>query len=169
LHIFAYILGNSLEMALAANRPHDAGRAYIYIAEALINLGHYEQAGELLQEAITYTRRMHIPYIAEGASRMLAELDLLTGRWSAAMARLQTTVEHTGDKEPGGLSELYLSLLLGRLYNDLGLVEEAHKVLVAALAGPVKSLDPRVALLGELARAEALRGNRRPLWLLPER
>jgi tetratricopeptide (TPR) repeat protein len=149
----------SLELALAANRPHDAGRAYLYIAEALIYLGRYEQARELLQEAIAYTHRMHIHYVAESASRMLAELDLLTGHWSAAMTRLQTKFEHTGGEEPAGLPQLYVSLLLGRLYNDLGLVERAHKLLTEALAGPVKSLDPQVALLGELARAEALRGQ----------
>ncbi len=150
----------SLELALAANRPHDAGRAYLYIAEALIYLGRYEQARDLLQEAMAYTRRMHVHYIAESASRMVAELDLLTGNWSAAMTQLQTKLEHTGGEEAAGLPQLYVSLLLGRLYNDLGLVDEAHKLLTAALAGPVKSLDPQVALLGELARAEALRGQR---------
>ena len=150
----------SLTLALAANRPHDAGRAYLYIGEGLIYRGRYQQARELLQEAITYTRRMHVHYIAGSASRMLAELDLLTGRWSAAITQLQTKFEHTGGEEQAGLPRLYVSLLLGRLYNDLGLVEQAHKLLTEALAGPLKSLDPRVALLGELARAEALRGQR---------
>jgi DNA-binding SARP family transcriptional activator/predicted ATPase len=149
----------SLELALASNRPHDAGRAYLYIAEALIYLGRYEQARELLQEAIFYTQRMHIPYIAEGASHKLAELDQLTGRWSAALNQLQTKLEPPDSGEPASLSQLYLNLLLGRIYNDMGLVEQAHKLLTAALAGPVKSLDPRVALLGELARAEAYRGR----------
>lgn len=152
----------SLALALAANRPHDAGRAYLYIAEALIYLGRYEQARDLLQEAITYTRRMHIHYITEAASHKLAELDLLTGHWSAAIAQLHTKFEHSDSEEPAGLPKLHVSFLLGRLYNDLGLVEEAHKLLTEALAGrvSVKSLDPRVALLGELARAEALRGQR---------
>ncbi|MBK8902967.1 MAG: alpha/beta fold hydrolase [Anaerolineaceae bacterium] len=149
----------SLKLALAANRPHDAGRAYLYIAEALIYLGRYEQARALLQEAITYTRRMQIPFIAESASRMLAEIDLLTGQWSAVLDQLKTKVEHTG-AQPAGLPELHASLLLGRLYNNLGLAEKAHELLAEALAGPVKSLDPRVALLGELARTAALRGQR---------
>jgi tetratricopeptide (TPR) repeat protein len=150
----------SLALALAANRPHDAGRAYLYIAEALIYLGRYEQARDLLQEAIAYTRRMHVLYIDESASRMLAELDILTGQWSAAIAQLHRKLEHPGGEEPTGLPKLYVSLLLGRLYNDLGLAEKAHKLLTEALAGPVNSLDPQVALLGELARAEALRGQR---------
>lgn len=148
----------SLALALAANRPHDAGRAYLYIAEALIYLGRYEQARELLQEAIGYTGRMHIPFIAENASCMLAEVTLLTGHWSAALKRLQREVERTNE-EPAGVPQLYASLLLGRLYNDLGLAEEAHELLTQVLAGPVKSLDPRVALLGELARAAARRGQ----------
>jgi tetratricopeptide (TPR) repeat protein len=149
----------SLALALAANRPHDAGRAYLYIAEALIYLGRYESARELLQEATAYTRRLHVPYMAESAAYMLAELDLLAGRWSAGMRQLQTKVEPTG-AESANLPHLYVRLLLGRLYNDLGLAEEAHSVLQAALAQPIKSLDPRVALLGELARAKALRGER---------
>ncbi len=150
----------SLELALASSRPHDAGRAYLYIAEALIYLGRYEQARELLQEAIVYTQRMHIPYIAENASRMVAELDQLTGCWRTVITQLQTKVEHRGSEELVGLPRLYVSLLNGRLYNDLGLVEEAHKLLTEALAGPFNNLDPRVALLGELARAEAVRGQR---------
>src|SRR5690606_5028064 len=77
----------SLEMALASSRPHDAGRAYVYIAEALIYLGRYEQARELLQEAIAYTQRMHIPYLAENASRMVAELVQLTGCWKAVITQ----------------------------------------------------------------------------------
>jgi tetratricopeptide (TPR) repeat protein len=152
----------SLTLALASNRPHDAGRAYLYIAEALIYLGRYDQARELLQEAIVYTQRMHVSYIVTGAFCMLAELDQLAGRWSTALTQLQTTVERTGSEESTGPSQLYVSLLLGRLYNDLGLAEQAHKLLTAALAGPVKSLDPRVALLGELARAEAYAVGRKP-------
>ncbi|MBK9052270.1 MAG: alpha/beta fold hydrolase [Chloroflexi bacterium] len=150
----------SLELALASSRPHDAGRAYLYIAEALIYLGRYEQARELLQEAMAYTQRMHIPYIAENASRMVAELDQLTGCWKAVITQLHTKNEHRGSEELVGLPRLYVSLLNGRLYNDLGLVEEAHKLLTEALAGPFNNLDPRVALLGELARAEAVRGQR---------
>jgi tetratricopeptide (TPR) repeat protein len=150
----------SLELALATNRPHDAGRAYLYIAEALIYLGRYEQARELLQEAIAYTRRMHVQYVAEGAARMLAEIDQLTGHWTAVITQLQPDVEHNDERETAGLTGLYVSLLSGRLFNDLGLVEKAHKLLTEALVGPFKSLDPRVALLGEQARAESLRGQR---------
>ncbi len=146
----------SLKLALAANRPHDAGRAYLYIAEALTYLGRYEQVRNLLQEAIVYTQRMHVHYIAEAAVHRLAELDHLTGHWSAALAPLLAMQERTGSERPAGLFQVYGSLILGRLYNDLGLGEQAHQLLREALAGPVKSLDPRVALLGELARAEAL-------------
>lgn len=149
----------SLELALAANRPHDAGRAYLYIAEALIYLGRYEQARALLQEAIAYTRRLHVHYIAESASRLLAELDVLTGRWSAALTQLHTPFEQTNSEEPTGLHQLYVNLLLGRLYNNLGRGEQAYERLTEALAVPFKSLDPRVALLGELARAAALCGR----------
>jgi len=131
----------------------------MYVAEALLYLGRYEEVRQLLQEALVYTRRMHIHYITEAVSHKLAELDLLTGHWSAAVARLQTTFEPSGDEEPAGLFKFYASVLLGRLYNDLGLTEKAHRLLTEAVAGPVNSLDPRVALLGELARAEALRGQ----------
>ncbi len=149
----------SLKLALAANRPHDAGRAYLYIAEALIYLGRYEQARKLLEEAIAYTRRMQIMYVAEGAASMLAEIDQLTGRWSAAIAQLQPVRDSSNNEQLAGPSQSYVSLVLSRLYNDLGQAEEAHKLLTAALADPIKSLDPRVALLGEVARAEVLRGR----------
>jgi DNA-binding SARP family transcriptional activator/pimeloyl-ACP methyl ester carboxylesterase len=149
----------SLELALASNRPHDAGRAYQYIAEGLIYLGRYDQARALLEDAIAYTQRMHVQYIAEGAARMLAEVDHLTGRWSAAIKQLKPMINGTSSEQPADLFQIYVGLILGRLYNDLGLVEEAHKLLTRALAGPVNSLDPCVALLGELARAEALRGR----------
>lgn len=149
----------SLALALAAERPHDAGRAYLYITEALIYLGRYQEARELVQEALAYTRRLHVPYLAESASRLLAELDLQTGHWAAAIRQLPTSAAHPPGEKPAGLSQLYASLLLGRLYNNLGLGDKAYDLLTAALAGPVNSLDPRVALLGELARAEALRGE----------
>jgi tetratricopeptide (TPR) repeat protein len=149
----------SLALALAANRPHDAGRAYQYIAEGLVYLGRYDQARELLEEALAYTQRRHVLYVADGAARLLAEIDQLTGRWPAAFRQLEPMVERAGSRQPGGLFQIYASLTLGRLYNDLGLAEKAHNLLTGALAGPVKSLDPRVALLGELARAEALRGR----------
>ncbi|MCL4264492.1 MAG: hypothetical protein KJ069_14810 [Anaerolineae bacterium] len=55
--------------------------------------GRYDQVRELLQEATVYTQRMHIPYIAAGASRRLAELDQLAGRWPAVITHLQTKVE----------------------------------------------------------------------------
>jgi hypothetical protein len=46
----------------------------------------------------------------------------------------------------------------GRFYNDLGQPEKSRKI-VEALAGAASTLDPRVALLGELARAEAALGH----------
>jgi tetratricopeptide (TPR) repeat protein len=149
----------SLTYALALNRPHDAGRAYLYISEALAYLGRYEQARDTLEDAIAYTQRMHIPYIADAASRGLAELDWLTGRWSAAIAQLQPAVDHDHGEQPASLPQLYLGTVLGRVYNDLGQAGMARKLLTQALAGAVNTLDPRVALLGELARAEATLGR----------
>ena len=146
----------SLERALASNRPHDAGRAYQYVAEALLFLGRYEQARDTLKDAVAFTRRMHVLYIAEAAACMLAEVDWLTGHWSEAIAQLQPMIDRAGSKQPGSLSQIYLGVVQGRLFNDLGQAEKAHKLLADALAGPVNTLDPRVALLGEMARAEAI-------------
>ena len=147
----------SLERALALNRPHDAGRAYLYIGEALKYLGRYKEARELLEDAISYTRRMHVPYTSAAAANMLAEVDWLTGHWSTAMTQLQAGQAH--GKQPGNLSQIYLAVVQGRLYNDLGQPEKARKILVEGLAGAASALDPRVALLGELARAEGALGR----------
>lgn len=149
----------SLERALALNRPHDAGRAYLYISEALIYLGRYEQARSTLKDAIAYTRRMHVPYITEGAARQLAELDWITGRWQDAIAQFQPGIEHAEGEGPAGLSRVYLNIALGRYYNDLGQSQAAYKLLAEAQAGTVNTLDPRIALLGEMARAEATLGQ----------
>jgi tetratricopeptide (TPR) repeat protein len=78
----------SLELALALNRPHDAGRGYLYYGEGLLYLGDYEQARDIFEQAIAYTRQMNVPYITDAAVRMLAEVEWLTGDWSSALARL---------------------------------------------------------------------------------
>jgi tetratricopeptide (TPR) repeat protein len=49
--------------------------------------------------------------------------------------------------------------LLARIHNDLGQAETAYRQLTEAVSGATNSLDPRVAFLGELARAEAARGR----------
>lgn len=149
----------SLERALAMNRPHDAGRAYLYISEGLIYLGRYEQARSLLEEAVSYTRRMQVTFIAEEAERFLAELDWLSGHWSSALAWLKPVAAEL-EREPAvdlaGTSQI---LTESRIYNDLGLAEQAQRLLSRAVSGPVNTLDPRGALSGELARAEAELGR----------
>jgi tetratricopeptide (TPR) repeat protein len=149
----------SLDRALALNRPHDAGRAYIYIGEALKYLGRYEQAKDILEDAIAYTRRMHVPFTTATAETMLAEVDWLTGHWSTAITHLQQRAGQAHGEQPDNLSEIYLRVVQGRLYNDLGQPEKARKILDEALARPASALDPRVALLGELARAEVALGR----------
>jgi tetratricopeptide (TPR) repeat protein len=149
----------SLDRALALNRPHDAGRAYLYIGEALKYLGRYEEVRDTLEDAISYTRRMHIPYIAAAAADMLVEVDWLTGRWSTAIAQLEQSPGEVHGEQPGNLSQIYRSVVQGRLYNDLGQPEKSRNILRKALAGATSALDPRVALLGELTRAEAALGR----------
>ena len=149
----------SLDRALALNRPHDASRAYLYLAEAFKYLGRYEQAKNILEEGISYSQRMHVPYTKTAAANMLAEVNWLTGRWSTAMPQLIQKPGQSHDQQPGTLSQVYLGVVQGRLYNDLGQPEKARKVLVEALAGASDALDPRVALLGELVRAEAALGQ----------
>jgi DNA-binding SARP family transcriptional activator len=149
----------SLERALALNRPHDAGRAYVYISEALIYLGQYSQGRNTLMDAVTYTRRMQVPYITEAASRMLAEIDWLTGRWSTAIHQLELLGTQADGEQPWRLPQLYLAIVYARLYNDLGQAKKAHQLLTNALAGHVDTLDPHVALLGEFLRAEEALGH----------
>lgn len=149
----------SLERALAINRPHDAGRAYLYLSEGLIYLGRYDQARSLLEEALAYTRRTQVSFIAGDALRFLAELDWLTGRWSSALAWIKQAASSVESDPPDGLAGTSVSLTSGRMYNDLGQAEQARRQLSRVLAGPVDSLDPRAALLGELARAEAALGR----------
>jgi tetratricopeptide (TPR) repeat protein len=144
----------SLDRALALNRPHDAGRAYLYIGEALKYLGRYEQARNILEDAIAYTRRMHVPYTTATAETMLAEVDWLTGRWSTAMTHLQHRPGQDHGEQPGNLSQIYLGVVQGRLYNDLGQPEKARIILEEALSRAASALDPCVALLGELARSK---------------
>jgi tetratricopeptide (TPR) repeat protein len=150
----------SLARALTLNRPHDVGRAYVYLAEGLIYLGSYEEARTLLQEALSYTRRTSISHIAAAITRFLAELDWLTGNWASALEWLEATAgDSTSPEEMTTLAQHYQALTAGRIYNDLGLVEPAQRLLSSALRSAANSLDPRVALLGELARSELLRGQ----------
>ena len=149
----------SLDRALALNRPHDASRAYLYIAEAIKYLGRYDQVRGVLEDAISYTRRMYIPYTATAAANMLVEVDWLTGRWSTALTQLGQQFGRVDREQPGNLSQIYFGVVQGRLYNDLGQPEKSRKIVGEALAGGASTLDPRVALLGELARAEAALGD----------
>jgi tetratricopeptide (TPR) repeat protein len=149
----------SLERALALNRPHDAGRAYLYFAEGLVYLGRYDQARDVLLEASAYARRMHLPYIAVAASRLLADMEWSTGHWSVALAHVQSMVDRSHEEKMAGLGRLYFGILLARIHNDLGQAETAYRQLTEAVSGATNSLDPRVAFLGELARAEAARGR----------
>ncbi len=145
----------SLERALALNRPHDVGRASLYIGEALGYLGKFEQARNTLNEVITYLRRMQVAYIIEGAERQLAELDWITGHWSSALEKLQPLQERLQGERRQGLSQVYLGITLGRICNDLGQAEAAHAILTNVLSDTVNTLDPRVALLGEILRSQA--------------
>jgi DNA-binding SARP family transcriptional activator/predicted ATPase/pimeloyl-ACP methyl ester carboxylesterase len=143
----------SLELALALNRPHDAGRGYLYYGEGLLYLGDYEQARDIFEQAIAYTRQMNVPYITDAAVRMLAEVEWLTGDWSTALARLKPLIEKDGRGELAGIPRIYLGMTLGRVYNDLGQIEIAHNQLKGSLASIEKS-SARVTLLGELLRSE---------------
>jgi DNA-binding SARP family transcriptional activator/pimeloyl-ACP methyl ester carboxylesterase/tetratricopeptide (TPR) repeat protein len=147
-----------LELALALNRPHDAGRGYLYFGEGLLYLGDYEQARDIFEQAIVYTRRMNVPYITDAAVRMLAEVEWLTGDWLSALARLKSLNEKAGRGELAGTPRIYLGMTLGRIYNDLGQVEIAQRLLTEALAA-VGSSSTRVALLGEMLRSEVELGH----------
>jgi adenylate cyclase len=149
----------SLALALESKRPHDAGRAYLYISEALMYLGHYDQARDTLNDALSYTRRFHVPFITEAAAWMLSEIEWLTGNWSTTLSNLQPLSDQVLYAKPDSLSQIYLKKVIGLQLNDLGQAEMAQKLLTDALDGPVNSLDPRVAFLGELARAQAARGQ----------
>jgi tetratricopeptide (TPR) repeat protein len=133
----------SLELALALNRPHDAGRGYLYYGEGLLYLGDYEQARDIFEQAIAYTRQMNVPYITDAAVRMLAEVEWLTGDWPSALARLNSLSEKAGRGELAGTPKLYLDMSLGRIYNDLGQTALAHKALKESLA-TVESSSARV-------------------------
>jgi DNA-binding SARP family transcriptional activator/pimeloyl-ACP methyl ester carboxylesterase/Flp pilus assembly protein TadD len=143
----------SLELALAMNRPHDAGRGYLYYGEGLLYLGDYERAREIFEQAIAYTRRMNVPYITDAAVRMLAEVEWLTGDWTSALALLKPLHEKVGRGELAGIPKIYINMTLGRVYNDLGQTEIAHNFLMESLA-MVESSSARVALLGEILRTE---------------
>jgi tetratricopeptide (TPR) repeat protein len=148
----------SLELALALNRPHDAGRGYLYYGEGLLYLGDYEQARDIFDQAIAYTQQMNVPYISDAAVRMQAEIEWLTGDWASALARLNSLSEKAGRGELAGIPKLYLDISLGRIYNDLGQTALAHKALKESLA-TAESSSARIALLGEMLRAEIALGN----------
>jgi tetratricopeptide (TPR) repeat protein len=141
----------SLELALALNRPHDASRGYLYYGEGLLYLGDYEQARDIFEQAIAYTRRMNVPYFTDAAVRMLAEVEWLIGDWSSALARLKPLNEKASRGELAGIPRTYLDMTLGRVYNDLGQIEIAHNQLRESLA-TIESSSARVALLGEMLR-----------------
>jgi DNA-binding SARP family transcriptional activator len=143
----------SLQLALALNRPHDAGRGYLYYGEGLLYLGDYEQARDIFEEAIAYTRQMNVPYITDGALRMLAEVEWLTGDWSSALVRLKPLIEKAGRGELAGITKIYLDMTLGRLYNNLGQIENAYNQLREAIV-TIERSSARVAMLGEMLRSE---------------
>jgi predicted ATPase/DNA-binding SARP family transcriptional activator/pimeloyl-ACP methyl ester carboxylesterase len=143
----------SLELALALNRPHDAGRGYLYYGEGLLYLGDYKQARDIFEQAIAYTHRMNIPYITDAAIRMLAEVEWFTGNWSSALARLMLLKEKAGREELAGMPKVYAGISLGRAYNDLGQMDSARNHLRESLES-LESSSARVALLGELLRSE---------------
>ena len=149
----------SLSHALALNRPHDAGRAYLYIAEGLAYLGRYDEARDTLEQALAYSRLMHVPYIAAGAARQLVEIDWLTGLWFTALAHLDDIGDHDRSEQEAGLARIYLSITLARIYNDLGQPATAHEQLARIPTERAESTDPHVAFLGELARAAMLSGR----------
>jgi tetratricopeptide (TPR) repeat protein len=148
----------SLELALALNRPHDAGRGYLYYGEGLLYLGDYEQAKDIFEQAAAYTRRMNVPYITDASVRMLAEVEWLTGNWSSALARLMLLKEKAGREELAGMPKVYAGISLGRAYNDLGQMDSARNHLRESLES-LESSSARVALLGELLRGEIELGH----------
>jgi DNA-binding SARP family transcriptional activator/tetratricopeptide (TPR) repeat protein len=149
----------SLELALALNRPHDAGRGYLYFGEGLLYQGAYKQARDIFEQAIAYTRRMNVPYITDAAERMLAEVEWLTGDWQTALARLKPLIKKAGQGELAGTLGIYLGMTLGRIYNDLGQIETAHAQLRESLA-TIESSSARMVLLGEMLRTEVKLGYR---------
>ncbi|HSM56550.1 MAG TPA: tetratricopeptide repeat protein [Candidatus Sulfomarinibacteraceae bacterium] len=149
----------SLERALELNRPHDAGRAYLYLAEGLTYLGRYDQARETLDEALAFAQRLHLPYIAESAQNELVKLEWLNGRWSDALDYVQEKVDQLDREPPPLLAHLYLKIILGRIYNDLGQAETAHELLAHAARPSHIGFNPQVAFLGELARAAMISGR----------
>jgi DNA-binding SARP family transcriptional activator/tetratricopeptide (TPR) repeat protein len=149
----------SLSLALALNRPHDAGRAYLYLAEGLAYLGRYQEARETLAESLAHSRRLHLPYLTAGATRQLAHLDWLTGRWPAALAGLDEITRTLHNRQPAGLLAPYLAITRAQIDTDLGQAGKAYGDLVATGAGPPDSLDPGVAFLGAKARAALISGR----------
>lgn len=149
----------SLSRALALNRPHDAGRAYLYLAEGLSYLGRYEEARETLAEAVAHGRRMHLPHITAGATRQLVEVNWLTGRWTDALTGLEEMAGHLRSQQPAGLVASYLAVTLAQIYNDLGQTETAYRHLAGTGGDPIDNLDPGVTFLGERARIALMSGR----------
>lgn len=155
------MLRDSLRRALSGNLAHDAMRTYLGLAEQLLSLGRYTEAGKTYGDLLVFAQRVQSDLFTGIALRSLVQVQWLTGRWTDALTHRQQLLDWMQLGAHPHLATVWANRLLGTIHNDLGQPDLALDVLQRDLAAArgAAELQTTVPHLAELGRAFAILGR----------
>jgi tetratricopeptide (TPR) repeat protein len=151
---------DSLQRALALGLPYLATRAYVNTGFLLMSFSRHAEARAMFEALEAYGNRHHV---SVGFQPILScYLDWGTGQWASVAAYIRSFSSVLDDEEGSGRFNVYLSLLLGRMHNDLGQARIARRTIERAFPA-ARQAGPREhgRFSGVLARVYANLGLER--------
>jgi tetratricopeptide (TPR) repeat protein len=155
------LLRDSLQQAISLNMPHEACRAHVLLAEALIAHDRYAEAGVIFDQLLAYATKVGTAMFQGVALVRLTELDWWQGRWAVALTYCERLRLWRDEFQGATVSKVWASTALGRIYNDLGQPQLARQELERELstARTMDELQTTVPHLSQLVRSLAALGR----------
>ena len=152
-------LERSLAQALELALPYDVCRAYLNITDGLLGLARYEEQRIMLQELLTYAKRIPVPGFAGIAVSELVRLDWYKGNWRSALARIQTTFDWIKHSPSITITVVLAHTQLGQMFNDLGRPKIA-RLHLDYIAEQIEGIEAQITApyLVQVARSQVLLG-----------
>ncbi|MNO49806.1 HTH-type transcriptional regulator MalT [compost metagenome] len=162
----------SMGLELLARMPADEVNLFMVLASSVaMNLvagGRYDEARSLLSQALQRDPRINSSFLRHTFSVNESILDLIQGRLSNAMVRMQSTVDRPHHAGPGKPHEAKLSLDIfhGLLLYESAAFEEAEKCLTRCLFFAKQVSSPENQIVTHVLTARmAYNSGDRTTWM----
>ncbi|MDD1977681.1 LuxR C-terminal-related transcriptional regulator [Pseudomonas tussilaginis] len=162
----------SLGLALLASMPADEVHLYMVLASSvamnLVANGRYDEARSLLSTALQRNPRINVSFLRHTFSVNESILDLIQGRLSNALVRMQSAVEtpHGSGQLKPHEAKLSLDIFHGLLMYESAAFDEAHTCLSRCLYFAKQVISPENQIVTHVLTARiAYNKGDRTTWM----